>query len=212
MQYPGTLNSGCEGFVWQDNPTRTDFNSTKVSLRSSKSNTTPYLAWRSSKANTRTYLAACSRTSQHSAQGLPESGLLSIATCGMEQAHHGLVLLVLVVLFTRPWQAQSRELHGPLQPSGIAAADVGIQAGSGSLRHLLQSPFCPDGCLPEACQQSSTRGGLRCGQCANNLVVDHVSGLCGEKDGVSVSCVPGVLELSSLALLCCLHLFHCISR
>lgn len=148
--------------------------------------------------------------SQHSAQGLPQSGLISIATCRMEEPHPGLLLLlVLEVLFICPWHTQSRELHAPLQPSGIAAADVGPhQAGSGSLRQLLQSPSCPDGCLPDACWQSSTRGGLRCGQCAKNLVVDHVSGLCGEEAGVSVSSVPGAPFVPCSDVLCTHNASH----
>lgn len=47
-------------------------------------------------------------------------------------------------------------------------------------RQLLVSPLCPEGCMPDGCVQDSTRGGLRCQKCQNNLVVVKTTGLCGE--------------------------------
>jgi hypothetical protein len=47
-------------------------------------------------------------------------------------------------------------------------------------RHLLLDlDICPIGCLDEYCAEGATTGGLRCLKCADTLVVDRITGLCG---------------------------------
>jgi hypothetical protein len=45
---------------------------------------------------------------------------------------------------------------------------------------LCMTPHSPDGCLAGACAQDSTAGGLRCQQCADDLLLDTATGECCE--------------------------------
>lgn len=75
-------------------------------------------------------------------------------------------------------------------------------SSSSSTRKLLDSAFCPDGCADGSCQQAGTPGGLKCGQCKNNLLVDQATGKCGE---CTCSSRPCSQANSSHSRCCVLH-------
>jgi hypothetical protein len=42
------------------------------------------------------------------------------------------------------------------------------------------SSECPAGCEDDFCMQTATGFGLRCAQCRSGLVLDRITGVCGE--------------------------------
>lgn len=60
----------------------------------------------------------------------------------------------------------------------LAAPSAGSQA-SRQLQQLFGST-CPHGCVQENCLSDATGAGLRCAKCKNALIVDKITGYCGE--------------------------------
>jgi len=81
-------------------------------------------------------------------------------------------------LLLQGWQHPELSVNAFIPHTHTFAGTRRIQGAARPARWLLRSA-CPEGCHVDGCVGDGA-GGMRCTRCSSNLLVDKVTGVCGE--------------------------------